>query len=171
MNNRGGLSRAGLLLNKQLLELLRHPNEHFSVGLVDDDNLFVWEVLIVGPRDTLYEGGIYRAHLLFPSDYPDLPPKMVFHSQMCHPNIAPNGLVCISILHATRHENEEFAYEHPNEQWSMVQSVETIIMSVISLLSDPNLDSPANVDAAIQMRRDFEAYKRKVRMLASKSIE
>lgn len=171
---RSGISRATLLLNKQLTELLRKPNEHFSVGLVDDTNLFLWEVLIVGPRNTLYEDGLYKAHLMFPNNYPEMPPKMVFLSEMWHPNINKNGLVCISILHPPRPFNQQrsdLSYELPSEQWSVVQSVETIIMSVISLLSDPNLESPANVDAAVQMRKDYEGYKQKVRMLASKSIE
>lgn len=159
------------MLNKQLTELLRKPNEHFSVGLVDDSNLFLWDVLIVGPRDTLYEGGLYRAQLHFPYSYPEMPPKMIFLSQMWHPNINASGRVCISILHPPSSRPLTESYELPSEQWSVVQSVETIIMSVISLLSDPNLESPYNVDAAIQMRKDFEGYKRKVRMLAAKSIE
>lgn len=38
------------------LELAKHPVEGFSAGLVDDSNVYEWEVVIVGPPDTLYEG-------------------------------------------------------------------------------------------------------------------
>ena len=44
-------------------------------------------------------------------------------------------------------------------------------MSVISMLNDPNIDSPANLDASVQFRDDNAAYRKKVRVLAAKSIE
>lgn len=160
--------RAILVLSRQLRELMRHPNDHFSVGLVDESNVFLWEVLIVGPRETLYEGGLFKAQLSFPGTFPDNPPSMRFTCPMWHPNIAPNGLVCISTLH---HPNAEtYGYEDASQRWSPVHSVETIIMSVISMLSDPNCESPANVDAAVEMRNDYEAYKRRVRALTQKTL-
>ncbi len=39
------------------------------------------------------------------------------------------------------------------------------------MLNDPNIDSPANLDASIQFRDDLEGYKKKVRVLAAKSLE
>jgi ubiquitin-conjugating enzyme E2 G1 len=44
-------------------------------------------------------------------------------------------------------------------------------MSVISMLNDPNTESPANLDASLQFRDDNQAYNKKVRMLATKSLE
>ncbi len=35
------------------------------------------------------------------------------------------------------------------ERWRPILGVEQIIVSVISMLSDPNDDSPANIDAAV----------------------
>lgn len=64
----------------------RNPPEGVSVGLGDDANLFKWEILLIGPPDTLYEGGFFKALLEFPSDFPNMPPKMTFISQMWHPN-------------------------------------------------------------------------------------
>ena len=55
--------------------------------------------MLVGPPDTLFEGGFFRAKLEFPSNFPSMPPKMTFLSEMWHPNVYPNGVVCISILH------------------------------------------------------------------------
>lgn len=162
-------SKAVLVLSKQLRQLLREPNDHFSVGLVNESDIFLWELLIVGPRDTLYEGGLFKATLKFPANYPDSPPSMRFLSKMWHPNIASNGLVCISTLHHPSAEN--YGYEEPSQQWSPVHSVETIVMSVISMLSDPNCESPANVDAAIEMRNNYESYKKRVRHLAQKTLE
>ena len=64
----------------------RNPPEGVSVGLGDDDNIFNWEILLVGPPDTLYEGAFFKAVLEFPADFPNMPPKMTFKSEMWHPN-------------------------------------------------------------------------------------
>jgi ubiquitin-protein ligase len=57
-----------------------------SVGLGEDENIFSWELMIVGPPDTLFEGGFFSAKLDFPPDFPNSPPTMTFKSQMWHPN-------------------------------------------------------------------------------------
>ena len=44
-----------LLLKKQLVELRKNPVDGFSAGLKDDSNLFEWDIMIIGPNDTLYE--------------------------------------------------------------------------------------------------------------------
>ena len=49
-----------LLLKKQLVELRKNPVDGFSAGLKDDSNLFEWDIMIIGPNDTLYEGGSVR---------------------------------------------------------------------------------------------------------------
>jgi len=160
-----------LLLRRQLAELTKHPVEGFSAGLVDESNLYEWEIMIIGPADTFYEGGFFKARLTFPTEFPLLPPKMRFITPMWHPNIYPDGLVCISILHAPG--DDQYGYEDAGERWMPVHSVESILLSVISLLSSekPNLDSPANVDAAKEVRTDFAAYKKKVRRLVRRSAE
>jgi ubiquitin-conjugating enzyme E2 G1 len=78
--------QAALLLRKQLMELQKKPVEGFSAGLVDDSDVFKWEVLIIGPQDTLYEGGFFKAQLVFPKEYPQRPPKMKFITEIWHPN-------------------------------------------------------------------------------------
>ncbi len=69
-----------------MLELNRNPPEGVSVGLTEEENIFHWDVMLVGPPDTIYEGGFFKARLDFPSDFPNMPPKMIFVSDMWHPN-------------------------------------------------------------------------------------
>jgi ubiquitin-protein ligase len=57
------------------------------------------------------------------------------------------GDVCISILHEPG--DDKWGYEKASERWLPVHTVETILISVISMLADPNDESPANVDAAV----------------------
>ncbi|KAA8586433.1 hypothetical protein FQN60_000269 [Etheostoma spectabile] len=115
-------------------------------------------------------GGVFKAHLTFPKDYPLRPPKMKFITDIWHPNVDKNGDVCISILHEPG--EDKYGYEKPEERWLPIHTVETIMISVISMLADPNGDSPANVDAAKEWREDRHgAFKRKVARCVRKSQE
>lgn len=166
----GTTDQAGLLLKRQLAELNKKGTDGFSAGLIDDEDFFKWEVFIVGPADTHYEGGFFKAHLIFPKDYPQKPPKMKFISEMWHPNVHKDGEVCISILHEPG--EDKYGYEKASERWLPIHTVETILISVISMLADPNDESPANVDAAKDWREDYNgAFKKKVNKCVRKSQE
>ena len=105
---------------------------------------------------------------------------MKFISDMWHPNsnlyccanylVYTDGKVCISILHppGTDPMNPQ---ERAEERWRPILGVESIIVSVISMLNDPNLSTPANVDAAKHYKESPTEYKKKVKKLAAKSIE
>lgn len=162
-------TQASLLLRKQLKDLSRHPVEGFSAGLADDSNLFEWNVAIIGPPDTLYEGGYFNAIMSFPVNYPNSPPTVRFTSEMWHPNVYPDGRVCISILHPPG--DDPNGYELASERWSPVHTVETILLSIISMLSSPNDESPANIDAAKEWRENQEEFKRKVGRIVRRSQE
>lgn len=45
------------------------------------------------------------------------------------------------------------------ERWSPAQRVESVLLSIISLLDDAECSSPANVDAGVMLRRHPEQYK------------
>ena len=62
---------------------MKNPVDGFSAGLSDENNLFEWTVTVIGPPDTLYEGGFFTALLNFPKDYPQNPPVCKFKSDMC----------------------------------------------------------------------------------------
>ena len=63
------------------------------------DNVFIWDLTIFGPKDSIYEGGVFKGTLSFPDNFPHNPPKLVFKTKIYHPNIYDTGEVCISILH------------------------------------------------------------------------
>ncbi|CAF0880011.1 unnamed protein product [Adineta steineri] len=141
-------------LQLEYSKLQKEPVEGFTVSLDDDSNLYKWHVGIFGPPETLYEGGYFKADMEFPTTYPFAPPKVRFLTKMWHPNIYENGEVCISILHPPTEDPQ--SGEHPSERWNPTQNVRTILMSIISLLNEPNCSSPANVDASIMYRKFHE---------------
>lgn len=147
-------------LQCEFRQLLKNPPEGIAAGPAKDNDLFTWEALITGPTDTAYDGGCFECTMKFPQDYPLNPPTMRFTKPLWHPNVYPDGRVCISILHAPG--EDRFGYEKSCERWSPVQSVEKILMSVISMLAEPNPESPANIEAAKMWRADKECYSAKV---------
>ena len=83
--------------------------------------------------------------------------------------VYPSGEVCISILHAPT--EDPYGYEKASERWSPVQSPETILLSVISMLSSPNDESPANVEAARLWRDNEKEFRKKCRANVRASLE
>ncbi|QIW99435.1 hypothetical protein AMS68_004953 [Peltaster fructicola] len=133
-----------------------------------NDNIFHWSVaLVVLNPDSPYYGGYYKAAMTFPKNYPYEPPDFRFTRPLWHPNIYPDGRLCISILH--RPGEDAMSGEQAGERWSPVQRVESVLISVLSLLDDAELSSPANLDAAVMHRKDLAAYKERVKQDREKS--
>jgi len=134
-----------------------------------DDNILTWQLWLVGPEGTDYEGGVFKVRLTFPPSYPNEPPEMRFDTPIWHPNVYDDGRVCISILHKPGGTAEIPDDTPASECWRPILNIEAIVVSVLSMLSDPNFDSPANLDASIQMRKDSSAFKAKVKALVEES--
>ncbi|KIW00734.1 uncharacterized protein PV09_07718 [Verruconis gallopava] len=132
-----------------------------NIELVNE-SIFEWNVaLIVLNPDSLYYGGYFKAKMTFPRDYPYSPPTFKFLRPLFHPNIYPDGRLCISILHQPG--EDEMSGESAAERWNPSQRVESVLISVLSLLDDAEVSSPANVDAGVMLRKDPEAYKEMVK--------
>ena len=111
-------------------------------------NIMEWKLKIKGPPDSPYEKGVFDMLLRFDSDYPFKPPSVKFMKAIYHPNIYRDGKICIDILQP--------------DGWASTQTVRTIMLSIISLLCDPNPDSPANREAAELYMKDKEEYNKMV---------
>ena len=115
--------------------------------------------MIINPA-SLYYGGYFKATMTFPENYPYSPPTFQFNRPLYHPNIYPDGKLCISILHQPG--EDEQSGEAASERWSPVQRVESVLLSIVSLLDDAECSSPANVDAGVLLRKDPKAFKKRV---------
>ncbi|KAJ6317640.1 hypothetical protein OIU76_013227 [Salix suchowensis] len=67
------------------------------------------------------EGGFFNAIMSFPKNYPNSPPTIRFTSEMWHPNVYPDGKVCISILHPPG--DDPNGYELATERWTPVHTI------------------------------------------------
>ena len=140
---------AHLRLSKELKKL-SSDDKIDGIIIEDPKDLFFWKAKIKGPISTPFENGIFDITLTFNNEYPVKPPSVKFLTPMFHPNIYRDGKICVDILQG---------------EWSPVQNIRTILLSIISLLSDPNPNSPANREAAILYMNDRKAYENKVREL------
>lgn len=131
-------------ITKELENLSADPPANCSAGPFDDD-IFYWQATIIGPQDSPYEGGVFIMNIKFPEDYPFKPPKVSFETKIFHPNINSSGGICLDIL---------------KEAWSPALTVSKVLLSICSLLCDPNPDDPLVPDIARMYKNDREKYNR-----------
>ena len=87
-------------IKKELEEFRTEPiySCGVTVGLIDPKDVFKWQIIMTGPSDTPYAGGLFFLHAVFPENYPYSAPKIKFTNKMYHLNVDSNGDVCISTL-------------------------------------------------------------------------
>jgi len=129
-------------LKKELRDILQKPPSNCSAGTVNDD-LFHWRATIIGPEKTPYHGGIFKADIHFPQEYPFRPPKVRFITKIYHPNINASGSICVDIL---------------DDNWSPALTTPKILLSLCSLFTDPNPDDPLVPEIAKQYKESYEKY-------------
>jgi ubiquitin-conjugating enzyme E2 D/E len=129
-------------INRELLDLVKDPPSNCSTGPVGDD-LFHWKATMMGPDDSPYEGGVFFLDIHFPADYPFKPPKINFTTRIYHPNINSNGSICLDIL---------------KDQWSPALTISKVLLSICSLLCDPNPNDPLVPEIANIYKSDRPKY-------------
>jgi ubiquitin-conjugating enzyme E2 A len=134
-------------LQQDFRQLLKNKVEGIDAS-PSQDNFFVWNAIICGPEESVYESGAFQLQLLFPDDYPLRPPQVRFITKVFHPNVWwEDGLICVDIL---------------KDGWAPSYDVLAILHSIRLLLIDPNPLSPANLEAALLFRDNRAEYNRRV---------
>lgn len=136
-------------LTRELAKLQSDSDKLDGIEIDKPNDIRKWSARIKGPIDTPYEEGIFEMVLNFDDDYPVKPPSVKFLTPMYHPNIYRDGKICVDILQS--------------HEWTPAQNVRTILVSIMSLLMDPNPSSPANREAAELYNKDKKEYGDKVR--------
>ncbi|KAB1205320.1 Ubiquitin-conjugating enzyme E2-17 kDa [Morella rubra] len=124
----------------------------YLLGPVADD-MFHWQATIMGPADSPFAGGVFLVSIHFPPDYPFKPPKVSFRTKVFHPNINSNGSICLDIL---------------KEQWSPALTISKVLLSICSLLTDPNPDDPLVPEIAHMYKTDRAKYEATARSWTQK---
>lgn len=126
-------------LKKEKVEItLVEENINHLIGTID------------GPVDTPYEGGKFKLDIILLDQYPFEPPKVKFITPVWHPNISSvTGAICLDIL---------------KDKWSPALSIQKLMISLQSLLSEPVPEDPQDAVVATQLLTDKEAFNEKARL-------
>ena len=127
-NNYNSYSSASLKrIKKELIDFNKSPPENFYITPKSETELYDLDAGFIGPNNSPYEGGLFKLHILYPTDYPFKPPKCIFLTKIYHPNINSKGEIFMDVL---------------RDQWSPALTIEKILLSISSLLTDPNFEYP-----------------------------
>ncbi|XP_078352893.1 ubiquitin-conjugating enzyme E2 U-like isoform X2 [Oculina patagonica] len=155
-------SRAYMLLEKEWFKLQK---EELPWGIqakpLDEEDMFTWEGTIKGPKDTMWEGGVFKLYLQFSEYYNGRPPKIFFHTIPFHPNVDPDtGQVCADFL-------DDLSC------WKEFYPISYMLLSVQMLLPNPVIENAVNPSAARIFASSPSGFRQTVLdcVLASKRVE
>ncbi|KAL9662585.1 hypothetical protein QQ045_027418 [Rhodiola kirilowii] len=124
---------------KETQRLLSEPAPGISAS-PSEENMRYFNVMILGPSQSPYEGGVFKLELFLPEEYPMAAPKVRFLTKIYHPNIDKLGRICLDIL---------------KDKWSPALQIRTVLLrqlffqdSIQALLSAPNPDDPLSENVA-----------------------
>lgn len=111
-------------IHQELKDLKKDLPENCNAEPLNDLDLYHWQGIIIGPKGSLYEGGVFFLNIHFSNDYPFKPPKVTFTTKIFHPNIGENGQICccgVDILY---------------DQWSPALTIWKVLKSIILMLKE-----------------------------------
>jgi len=123
-------------VQKELKEVTKDPPANCSAGPVGED-LMKWKGSIIGPTGSPYHGGVFHLDIQFPKEYPFKPPLIKFATKIYHCNVNETGGICLDIL---------------KDNWSPALTVAKVLLSICSLLTDPNPNDPLMAQIAQQYK-------------------
>jgi ubiquitin-conjugating enzyme E2 D len=133
-------------IHKELQDIGREPAQGCFAGPVNEKDFLNWQATIMGPEDSPYADGIFFLTIQFPEDYPFKPPIVTFMTKIFHPNIDSEGKICLDIL---------------KDQWSPALTVSKVLLSISSLLTDPNPSDPLMPEIANLYKEDKAEYNKR----------
>jgi ubiquitin-conjugating enzyme E2 D/E len=132
-------------IQRELEKIREDTPPNVSAGPIDDSDITRWAATIIGPTESPFEGGIFRMEIIFPKEYPFKPPHIKFLTKVYHPNISPHGGdICLDILKPSA--------------WSAALTITKVLLSICSLLTDPNPKDPLWAEPARLIQSDREKY-------------
>ncbi|KAL3098281.1 hypothetical protein niasHT_021241 [Heterodera trifolii] len=136
-------------IKKELAELEQEPITGCTAAPMDDGrDLYHWRASIEGPPESPYEGGTFHLNIVLRRDYPCTPPIVEFVTDIYHPNVGEKGDICLDILKQT---------------WAPALTIQKVLLSITSLLCDPNPNCALRQDIATMYRDNREEYNRNAR--------
>ncbi len=138
-------------LLKDVADIYKNPLIENGIYYKHNENdMMKGHAMLIGPKDTLYQDGVYFFELVFPNNYPHSPPKIKITSYQenvrINPNLYRSGKVCLSIL------NNWFG-----EGWTSCQCIRSLLLTMISILNNEPLFGEPGITEE-KHHREIEIY-------------
>ncbi|KAF7919487.1 uncharacterized protein EAE98_009327 [Botrytis deweyae] len=104
---------------------------------------------IEGPSESPYAGGIFFLHIYFPVQWPKRPMKVRFLTQIYHPNFSAD---------------EDFRLPSNTAEWLTENSLQNVLLTIFSLLSEPELDEDFIPEIAKEYIDDYNGFFEKAKL-------
>jgi len=127
---------------KQIQALATEAMEGVQMILNEEDMTDV-QAIVEGPPGTPYAGGYFRVKLVLSKDYPVSPPKGFFLTKIFHPNVGPQGEICVNTL---------------KKDWKPDLGIKHILLTIKCLLIVPNPESALNEEAGKLLLEQYDTY-------------
>ena len=144
---------------KRLLQELAfyatNPHESFQI-FPCEESIDFWQLILVGPEGTCYEGGIFHLFIEFTDKYPSKPPNVRFLTPIYHCNINQAGRVCHSIL---------------DRFYVPGLRIRSILDYVYGLLMDPAPDDPLDSVKANELKFNPVSYNKNAKAYTARHAQ
>jgi ubiquitin-conjugating enzyme E2 D/E len=132
-------------ITREMQDMQNSPMDNCTAGPINSQDIYEWHGTIIGPEKSPYEGGLFQLHIKFPLDYPFKPPTVTFLTKVYHPNINSAGGICLDIL---------------KDAWVPSLTIGKVLLSISSLLTDPNPKDPLVPEIAHLYERNRAEFDR-----------
>jgi ubiquitin-protein ligase len=127
---------------KKIQSSINEYKDMFTLNMIDN-NVSNWQAIIIGPKGSLYENHEFLVNMVLPPDYPLKPIIVKFVTPIQHVNINECGDICLSIL---------------KDEWKSTLNIVSVLISIVSLLSEPNFEDGLNANLTKLYRENKESY-------------
>ncbi len=150
-------------INKELSQILPDGSEGYIINPIEND-CFNCDIKLIGPKDTVYDGGLFHLEANFPKDYPFKPPKIYFKTKIYHPDVIKllnkvqeSGFICCCNVPILSTEN-----------WSPAHTIKTIMDSIKSIMIEPNVNQDCNM---VESKKLYKENKEKFNEIAKEWVK
>ena len=155
---------ASKIINQQFKDIIKNPITNCGIvpSLFNDDDIFTWRTTLVGAKDTSYRGGLFYLKIIFPENYPQSAPDIIFLTPIYHLNVNPFkgdypeaeklGHVSVSFLN----------------WWNPKTTVREMLTKLFTIFYMANPDSPYGLDKANEFKNNRLLYEEKVKYFTKK---
>ena len=120
---------------------------------ISEGDFYNWRISLLGAKDTSYADGIFLIKLMFPQDYPNTQPQLIFLTPIYHPNVNPyNGKVAVNFIY----------------DWNKSTTAREILSKLYGIFYLTNPHSPFSIEQAHEFKYNRSLYEIKVKYFTKK---